>query len=307
MADTNLSGRGLIAAASAFGIWGLFPLYLKALQGTPSLQFIAHRAVWSVLFVIGWMVGRRELRKLRDSLTNFRTMRLLIATAALISINWLVYVWGVNHGHVVETSLGYFINPLVNVLLGVAMLSERLNRMQWTAVALAAIGVTYLTAITGHLPWIALTLAFSFGFYGFLRKIAAVDALPGLAIETILLLPVALGYLIWCEIQGVGSMGHTTAGIDALLVLSGPLTAIALVLFAYGARNLPYSTLGLMQYIAPSLQLLCGIYIFHEPFQMTRAIGFAFIWAALLIYAGDGLWTAQKQAQAERENACRAS
>lgn len=292
-----------MAAASAFGIWGLFPLFLKALQAAPPLQIIAHRVAWSVVFVIGWMLGRRELHKLAATLTSFRALRLLIATAVLISINWLVYVWGVNNGHVVDTSLGYFINPLVNVLLGVALLSEKLNRWQWTSVALATTGVIYLTVMTGNLPWIALTLAFSFGFYGFLRKIAAVDALPGLATETVLILPIALAYLLWCESQAVGVFGHTTGTMDTLLILSGPLTAIALVLFAYGARSIPYSTLGLMQYVAPSLQLLCGIFIFHEPFQMSRAIGFAFIWLALLIYAGDGLISARNQALAQRENA----
>jgi chloramphenicol-sensitive protein RarD len=202
------------------------------------------------------------------------------------------------NGHVVESSLGYFINPLVNVLLGVALLSERLTRAQWTAVALAATGVAYLTIVAGSPPWIALTLAFSFGTYGLIRKVVKVDSLPGLATETLLLLPFATVYLLWCESAGTGALGHAGPAITALLIGSGPLTAIALFLFAYGARLLPYSTVGVLQYIAPTLQLACGVFAFHERFERTRAIGFALIWAALLIYAGEGLWLARKQQRA---------
>jgi chloramphenicol-sensitive protein RarD len=216
----------------------------------------------------------------------------------LITTNWVVYVWAVANGHVVESSLGYFINPLVNVLLGVALLSERLTRAQWTAVALAATGVIYLTILAGSPPWIALTLAFSFGTYGLIRKVVKVESLPGLATETLLLLPFAVMYLIWCESVGTGALGHAGPAIQALLIGSGPLTAIALFLFAYGARLLPYSTVGVLQYIAPTLQFACGVFAFHEPFERTRAIGFALIWAALLIYAGEGLWLSRRQQRA---------
>lgn len=283
------SGSGLAAAAGAFAIWGLFPLYLRALHVVPALQIVAHRVAWACVFVLAWIAMRGELAGLRPILTNRALLLRLAAAAVLISINWLAYVWGVSSGRVVETSLGYFINPLVNVLLGVAVLSERLNRVQWVSVGLAAGGVIYLTVAAGHLPWIALTLAFSFGTYGLIRKTAQVDALPGLAIETALLAPLAAGYLVWCALRGDGAMGSQGAMVDALLVASGVVTALPLFLFAYGARRLPYSMVGVLQYIGPTLQLICALVVFGEPFGHDRAVGFALIWSALLVYAGDGL------------------
>jgi chloramphenicol-sensitive protein RarD len=212
----------------------------------------------------------------------------------LISCNWLAYVWAVANDRVVETSLGYFINPLVNVLLGVVLLSERLNRAQWCAVGIAAAGVAWLTVTAGHPPWIALTLAFSFGLYGFIRKTAQVEALPGLAIETALLAPLAVGLLVWHAANGTGALGASGTSVDLLLIASGAVTAIPLFLFAYGARRLPYSTVGVLQYIAPSLQLACALLVFDEPFGRTRAAGFMLIWIALLVYAGDGMWRARR-------------
>jgi chloramphenicol-sensitive protein RarD len=291
----NNANKGFISAASAFAIWGIFPLYFHALQQVPSLQVIAHRIVWSCLFVLGWMFFRGELGSLRAALTNRGVILRLALTATLITLNWLAYVYGVMHGRVVETSLGYFIGPLVNVLLGVVLLSEKLTRAQWTAVALATLGVGYLTFMTGGLPWIALTLAFSFASYGLLRKVVKVEALPGLATETLLLVPFAVGYLLWCESAGVGALGHTGPVTEALLIASGPLTAITLFLFAYGTRLLPYSTVGVLQYIAPSLQFACGVFVLHEPFDHARAIGFAVIWAALVIYAGEGVRLSRRQ------------
>lgn len=285
--------KGFAAATAAFTAWGLFPLYFKPLHEVASTQVIAHRIVWSCLFVLGFIALRRELAEVRAALSNRRVVLRLALAATLISVNWLVYVWAVMNGHVVDASLGYFINPLVNVLLGVVLLAERLNRAQWAAVALACAGVAYLTFVTGHPPWISLTLALSFASYGFIRKVVQVEALPGLATETLLLLPVAGAFLIWCEISGSGAFGHSPAAIDVLLIVSGPLTAVTLFLFAYGARRIPYSTVGLLQYIAPSLQLACGVFAFHEPFERTHAAGFALIWAALVIYAGDGLWRAR--------------
>src|SRR5690606_9902354 len=230
-----------------------------------------------------------ELAGFRAAFMRRGLLPRLAATAILISINWLVFVWAVANDRVVETSLGYFINPLVNVVLGVALLSERLNRAQWISVALATIGVIYLTVSAGHLPWIALALAFSFGLYGFIRKTAQVDALPGLAVETALLAPLAMGYLLWAAADGQGAMGHNGVAIDLLLIASGAITAIPLFLFAYGARRLRYSTVGILQYLAPTLQLATAVLIFGEPFDGARATGFAFIWIALLVYAGDGL------------------
>jgi chloramphenicol-sensitive protein RarD len=289
------TSKGFTATAAAFAIWGVFPVYFHPLRQVSALQVIAHRIVWSCMFVLAWMAMRGQLSVLRATLANRSVVWRLAITATLVTINWTVYIWAVTHGHVLESSLGYFINPLVNVLLGVALLSETLSRMQWTAVALAASSVVYLTVVAGTVPWIALTLAFSFGTYGLIRKVVNVDSLPGLATETLLLLPFAAAYLLWCESAGTGALGHAGIASDALLIGSGPLTAIALFLFAFGARLLPYSTVGLLQYIAPTLQFLCGLFLFHEPFERTRAIGFALIWAALLIYAAEGLWSARRR------------
>jgi chloramphenicol-sensitive protein RarD len=245
--------------------------------------------VWSCLFVLAWIGQRGEFPTLRATLADRSLVWRLAMSATLITINWLTYVWGVTHGHVVETSLGYFMGPLVNVLLGVVLLSERLSPAQWSAVALAVAGVGYLTVMTGSLPWIALTLAFSFATYGLIRKIVKVESLPGLATETLLLVPFAGAYLLWCESAGIGALGHAAPAFDALLIGSGPLTAIALFLFAYGTRLLPYSTVGVLQYITPTLQFICGVFALHEPFERARAVGFGIIWAALLIYTGEGL------------------
>jgi len=289
-----LSAEGLLAAIGAFVIWGAFPLYLKPLHDVPSLQIIAHRVGWACVLVIIWLAARGELRDLRRRLTNPAVLGWLALSALLITINWLAFVWGVGHGHVVETSLGYFINPLVNVLLGVVLLRERLNTAQWTSVGIATAAVLYLTIATGSPPWISILIAVSFSVYGFLRKIIHVEALQGLAVETLILMPIAVGYLAWCEVTGTGTLGHSGFLVDALLVGSGAITAVPLFLFAFAARQIPYSTLGLLLYIAPSLQLLSGIFLYHEPFAGVRAQGFALIWLALLIYAGDGLWRARK-------------
>jgi chloramphenicol-sensitive protein RarD len=195
---------------------------------------------------------------------------------------------------VVETSLGYFINPLVNVLLGVLLLSERLNAAQWTAVTIAAAGVAWLTWTAGHPPWISLTLAFSFGLYGLVRKVISVDALAGFATETLLLAPLGIGYIVWCEIAGGGVLSNAGSGLYSLLVIGGPITAIPLVLFAFGARRIPYSTVGLLQYIGPTIQLILAVFAFGEPFSGPRVAGFVLIWTALALYAADGLWRSRK-------------
>jgi len=287
-ARRHTAGTGLAAAIGAFVMWGLFPLYLKPMAEVPALQIMAHRIVWCCLLVFGWLALRGELGAVRSALADAASRIRLMASAALISVNWLIYVWAVNNGHVVEASLGYFINPLLNVVLGVALLKERLNRAQWLAVALAAIGVLYLTVVSARPPWIALALATSFGLYGLIRKVVKVESVPGLATETLLLAPFALALLLWSESQGSGAFGHSSSTINALLVGSGLITAVPLALFAYGARLIPLSTVGLVQYIGPTLQLLIGVLVFHEAFPWTRAIGFAFIWAALAIYAVDG-------------------
>jgi len=288
--------KGIAAAVAAFAIWGVVPLYFRPLREVSALQVVANRAIWSWLFVVACMALLGELAEIRATLADRKLLLRLGLAAILISVNWVIYVWAVAHNHVVDASLGYFITPLVNVLLGVLVLAERLNRAQWTAVALAAVGVTYLTLETGELPWISLTLGFSFACYGFIRKVVGVEALPGLAIETLLITPCAVVYLVWCEMNGSGALGHTSTAIDALLIGSGPVTAGTLFLFAYGARRVPYSTVGVLQYIAPSLQLLCGVFVFREPFTATHAVGFSLIWTALFIYGIDGLARAHRQA-----------
>lgn len=286
--------RGLVAAASAFFIWGLLPIYLKTLQGVPVVQITAYRLVWGCLFAFVWLAARREVGQVRAALRDPATRWRLCASATLISVNWLTYVYGIAANRVVETSLGYFINPLVNVLLGVLLLSERLNATQWTAVTIAAVGVAWLTWTGGHPPWISLTLAFSFGLYGLVRKVIKVDALAGFATETLLLAPLGVAYIVWCEITGTGVTRTGSIGLNLLLVVGGPVTAIPLVLFAFGARRVPYSTVGLLQYIGPTIQMILAVFVFGEPFSGPRVAGFVLIWTALALYAGDGLWRARK-------------
>jgi chloramphenicol-sensitive protein RarD len=281
---------GLAAAVGAFVIWGLFPLYLKPLAAVPAFEIMAHRIVWCFLLVFAWLAMRGELGSVQSALAHPVSRLRLAASAVLISLNWLIYVWAVTNDHVVDASLGYFINPLFSVVLGVFFLHERLNRAQWIAVALAAVGVLYLGVVAGRPPWIALALAATFGMYGFIRKVVAVGAVPGLATETLLLSPIALVFLVWLELHGTGALGHSSMTVNALLVGSGFVTALPLTLFAFGVRSIPLSTVGLLQYIGPTLQFLCGVLIFHEPFPRARAVGFVLIWSALAIYAADGLW-----------------
>jgi chloramphenicol-sensitive protein RarD len=284
------SGAGLAAAIAAFTIWGAMPAYLKPLQAVGALEIMAHRIVWCCLLVFAWLAVRGELQAVRAALADRGVRLRLVASATLISLNWLVYVWAVAHDHVIDSSLGYFINPLLSVVLGVMVLGERLNRPQQVAVGLAVIGVLHLAVVAGRPPWIALALAATFGLYGLIRKVVVVDAVPGLATETLLLTPFALAWLVWLEWRGIGALGRAAPHVSALLVGSGLITALPLALFAYGARRIPLSTVGLVQYIGPTLQFLTGVWLFREPFSRERAVGFVFIWTALAIYAGDGLW-----------------
>jgi len=283
------AGNGLAAAISAFVIWGFFPIYLMGLTSVSAMQITAHRIVWSCLFVLAWLAVTGELGKLREAVSRQGVLIRLAASAFFIAANWVAFAWAVNHDRVLDVSLGYYIGPLLNVLLGIVVLSERLDRTQWTAVAFAATGVSYLSIIAGHAPWIALTVAISFSLYGLIRKTVSIDALQGLADARIRVPQDAVGYLIWCEAQGNGVLGHSNAGITTLLLLSGVVTSVPLFLFAYGARRIPFSTMGVIQFIGPSLQFVCGLVVFKEPFGSARAVGFIFIWIALVIYAVHGL------------------
>ncbi|UYC11955.1 EamA family transporter RarD [Xanthomonas sp. CFBP 8445] len=283
--------RGLWITAATFALWGVVPVYWHLLQAVPSPHIIAHRIVWSTLLVVAWLVYSARLQWWRRIAAQPRALATLALSSLAIAFNWGLYIWAVNAGHVIETSLGYFINPLVNVLLGVLVLHERLRPLQWLAVACAALGVAWLTVDAGTLPWIALGLAGSFGLYGLLRKLVQVDAVAGLGVESLYLFLPALGFVLWGEAgHGGGFTGGWGWRNDLLLVFGGVVTAVPLIGFAYGVRRIPLSLVGLLQYIAPSLQLLLGVWFFREPFDAGKAIGFAAIWVGLLLFAGESLW-----------------
>ena len=280
---------GIIYAALAFLCWGLFPIYFHALGDVPPLQILAHRMLWSLGFLLVVLVLRRQWKWL-NVVRQPRVFFSFVLSAVLLSANWLVYIWSVTNHHVIEASLGYFINPLVNIMLGYLILKERLRTIQWVAIAIAALGVSWLTWQTGTVPWIALFLAFSFGSYGLLRKTAALGALEGLSFETIVLFPLAAAYVIWLTVNGQNVFINTDSDTTrVLLVMAGPLTAIPLLLFASGARRIPLSILGLLQYLSPTLQFLLGVWLFKEAFTADRLVGFALIWSALILFAGEGL------------------
>jgi chloramphenicol-sensitive protein RarD len=278
---------GITYALLAFVMWGLFPLYFRQIASVPALEVVLHRSVWSLVFVLALLAGLRRFGWLRQLAAQPRRLGLFAISALLLSCNWLLYVYAVQSGQVVEASLGYFINPLVNVVLGVLVLHERLRPAQWAAVALAALGVLWLSIMFGRVPWIALLLALSFGLYGLMRKTATLGALEGLALETLLLAPLVAPLLAWWTLRGDGAMARGDLALDAWLLVGGPLTALPLLLFAAGARRLPLATVGLLQYVSPTIQLALGVWVFGEPFERTRLIGFACIWAGLALYSLD--------------------
>ena len=297
MSEAGLDRRGVWIAVAAYVAWGLMPLYWHLLKVVPSMQIMAHRVVWSALLVCGWLFYKYGRGWLRETLSRPHAAWMLALSGVLIAFNWGLYIWAVNAGHVVETSLGYFINPLVNVVLGVLVLHERLRRLQWIAVGCAALGVAWLTVSAGSPPWIALGLAGSFGLYGLVRKLVSVDPVAGLGLESLSLFLPALVYVLWAEAgHGGGFSGGWGLGTDLLLVFGGVVTAVPLIGFAYGVRRIPLSVVGLLQYIAPTLQLLLGVWFFHEPFDASRALGFGAIWLGLAIYAGEGLWRTRRRA-----------
>ncbi|WP_066333993.1 EamA family transporter RarD [Azohydromonas lata] len=289
---------GILYAALAYVAWGLFPLYFRQVSAVPSLEIVLHRTVWSLVFLLVVLGAMRRFHLLKPALKSPRQLLLFAVSALLLAGNWLVYVWAVNNGHVIDASLGYFINPLVYVLMGYAFLHERLRPLQWAAVALAGAGVLWLTWQAGQLPWIALLLAASFGLYGLMRKTAPLGTLEGLALETLLLAPLAVPALALWTLSGSSAIAQADAPTVGWLLLAGPITAVPLLLFAAGARRIPLGTLGLLQYIGPTLQLLMGVWVFHEPFQGTRVLGFVLIWAALALYSAEGLWAARRRAAA---------
>lgn len=297
MTQRNATRSGLWIAAASFVLWGLMPLYWHLLKAVPSLQIVLHRIVWSAVLVCGWLCLRSGAAWFREVLSRPRLAGMLAASGLLIALNWGLYIWAVNAGHVVETALGYFINPLLNVVIGVLFLRERLSWPQWLSVSVAAAGVLWLTFNYGSFPWIALALAGSFALYGLIRKLAAVDSVVGLGVESAYLFLPAAAWLLWSEGHGAGGFGAGYGPwVSLLLVAAGVLTALPLVGFAFAVRRVRLSTVGLMQYIAPTLQFLIGVLVFQEPFDRDRAIGFVFIWIALAIFASDGVLRARRAA-----------
>ncbi|SOY39495.1 EamA family transporter RarD [Cupriavidus taiwanensis] len=289
---------GILYALLAYLIWGLLPLYIKSLPGIAPMEILLHRMVWSLVFLGLILAWRRQWAWLGQVVRDRRLLLSFAASAALLCANWFLYIWAVSANRVVDASLGYFINPLFSVLLGVVFLHERLRRVQWLAIAVAAAGVAWLTVAAGQLPWIALGLAASFGGYGLLRKTGALGALEGLSLETLLLFPLAAAALGWLFATGQDSFTHAAPGTQWLLLLAGPVTAVPLLFFAAGARRIPLSLLGLLQYTGPTLQLLLGVWLWHEPFPAQKQVGYALIWLSLALYAAEGLWMNARQKSA---------
>lgn len=287
---------GVFYAVLAYSAWGLFPLFFKQMAPVDAFEVVLHRTVWSMVFVVGVLTVRRQWRWLVAAVRQPRVLATFAASACLLGCNWVVYVWAVSHNHVLDASLGYFILPLVNVAMGYALLHERPRRGQWLAVAVATSGVLWLTWQGGRVPWVALALALTFGVYGLLRKLAVLGALEGLALETLILTPVAAGVLAMWTQQGRGVLVQEPSLLWFWLLLAGPITAVPLLLFAAGARRIPLSTMGVLQYISPSLQLLLGVALYGEPFGGARVLGFCLIWLALALYSLEGWWWMRKAA-----------
>lgn len=288
---------GVLYGLSAYTMWGLFPLYLRLVRTVTPFEFLMHRMIWSVLLLMAILAVRRQWGWLRTTFWSPRAPRILgsfAASAALLTTNWFVFIWAAHNGHVVDASLGYFINPLFSVALGALALGERLRRAQAVAVVLASLGVAWLIVQVGQVPWIGLALAGSFGLYGLLRKTAPLGALEGLALETLLLCPMAVGVLAWRAAHGLSGFIAGGASTRLFVVLAGPVTAVPLLLFASSARRVPLSVLGLLQYVGPTLQLLTGVLVFGEPFGGAKVIGYACIWLGFALASADGLGAAAR-------------
>jgi chloramphenicol-sensitive protein RarD len=283
--------KGIVYAIGAYVMWGLFPLYWKQLETIPALQLIGHRIGWSFILLLIVIIGTQQWRAFRAAASDLKTIRTYLIAAMLISINWFTYVWAVTHGFVVETSLGYYINPLFSVLLGVTIFRERLRPIQWAPIGLAALGVLYLTVSYGSLPWIALTLAFTFGLYGLVKKTAPLGSLHGLTLETGLLFVPALAYLIACEAAGQGAFLHSGLKADWMMVGAGLVTTVPLLFFAAAAPRVPMTMIGVLQYINPTMQFLLGVLLYKEPFTHDRMIGFGLVWLGLILFWAEGLYS----------------
>jgi chloramphenicol-sensitive protein RarD len=286
----------------AWSMWGFFPLYWPLLEPAGAVEILAHRIFWSMFVMLAAVVVLRRGARLRATFADRRTRRLLCIAAVLITVNWGTYIWGVNNEHVVETSLGYFINPLVSVLIGVLLLGERMRRLQWVAIGIATVAVLGLTVEYGRPPWVALVLAFSFGSYGLAKKKANAGAVESLVIETVVISPAALGYIIFLMATGASTFGHEGTGHVALMVGTGLVTVVPLLCFGGAATRIPLSTLGLMQYITPSVQFVLGLAVFHEPMPTMRWVGFGLIWLALALFTFETLRNRHRQGRLVSES-----
>lgn len=281
--------KGYLYGIGAYLIWGFLPIYWKALHDIPAIESLSSRIVWSLVLILLLLAVRQHWRWLPPALKNRRVMLTFLLSGSILALNWATYIWAVNANHVIETSLGYFINPLVSVMLGVWFLQEKLRRGQWTAVVIAALGVLYLTLIHGSLPWIALTLAITFAIYGYIRKTAPLGALEGLTLETAWLFLPALAVLLYLQQQGQGHLAQGNWQLTLLLMGTGLITAVPLLWFSTAARLIPLSSIGLLQYIAPTCQFIIGVFLYDEPFTNAQLVGFCCIWLALLIYTTEGV------------------
>ena len=287
--------KGIWYAIGAYASWGLFPIYWKLLHHVPALQLISHRIIWSFLALIVFILFLRQWSDFRSAAFSLRVFYVYLIAAVLIGINWLTYVWAVNAGHIIETSLGYFINPLLSVSMGVFFLHEHLHARQWIFIGLAAAGVLFLAIVHGSIPWIALTLAFSFAFYGLVKKTAPLGSLYGLTLETGILLLPALFFLFVSDVNGTGAFLHTGTTADILLAGAGVVTTIPLLMFASAARRIPLSLIGVLQYISPTLQFLIGVLIYHESFTFIQFIGYAIVWLALILFGMESFFAYRAQ------------
>jgi chloramphenicol-sensitive protein RarD len=294
------SAAGLGYAVLAYGSWGLFPLFWKLLEHIPSLELVAHRVVWSCAAYLVLVLLRGRGRELSRALVSGAVLRVIVPSALLIAVNWLVFIYAVSTDRVLHASLGYFLNPLVSIVLGMIFLGERLRPAQWVAVGLACVGVGFMASLAEGLPWIGIVLAVSFGGYGLLRKVAPVDGLLGATMESVLLVPVGVGWLVALAIDGTGAMGRLGVRIDLLLVCAGVITAAPLVWFANAARRLPLRTLGFMQYLAPTGQFALAVLVFGEALTPVHVRGFACIWAAVAVFSVEGWWVARRAGRAGR-------
>lgn len=281
--------KGIWYAIGAYVTWGLFPIYWKWLNQVDAVQLVSHRILWSFVILFIVILLMRQWQAFRAAALAPRVLRIYAIAALLIAVNWLTYVWAVNAGFIVETSLGYFINPLLSVLLGVIFLRERLRPWQWVPIGLAATGVLYLALVHGSVPWIALTLAFSFGTYGLVKKTAPLGSIYGLTLETSILLVPAILFLLYSEMIGQGALFHASAVTNGLLVGAGVVTTIPLLMFASATRRIPLSLVGILQYITPTLQFLLGVLVYKEPFESDQLIGYGLVWAALILLAVEGV------------------